>query len=75
MRRVMGTRVAVAAAIALITGIFIVTQVSAQLPTIKISSATISAGGSGSVELQSLDIGAPGLGAWEIGVTYDFPGA
>ncbi len=64
-------RIAAAAAIALIAGIIIISQVSAQLPTVKVTSATINPSATGSVEVQAVDIGPPGLGAWEIGVTYD----
>ena len=71
MRSVKGIRLAAAAVIALIAGIAIITQVSAQLPTIVVSSATISPGSTGTVDLSARDIGPPGLGAWEIGVVYD----
>ena len=71
MRSAKGIRLAAAAVIALIAGIAIITQVSAQLPTIVVSSATISPGSMGTVDLSARDIGPPGLGAWEIGVVYD----
>ena len=71
MRSVKGIRLAAAAVIALIAGIAIITQVSAQLPTIVVSSATINPGSTGNINLSARDIGPPGLGAWEIGVVYD----
>lgn len=71
MNGVKALRLAAAAAIALIAGIIIISQVSAQLPTVKATSATINPSATGSVELQAVDIGSPGLGAWEIGITYD----
>ena len=71
MRNVKGIRLAAAAVIALIAGIAIITQVSAQLPTIVVSSATINPGSTGNINLSARDIGPPGLGAWEIGVVYD----
>ena len=71
MSSVKGIRLAAAAAIALIAGIAIITQVSAQLPTIVVSSATINPASTGNINLSARDIGPPGLGAWEIGVVYD----
>ena len=71
MSSVKGIRLAAAAVIALIAGIAIITQVSAQLPTIVVSSATINPGSTGNINLSARDIGPPGLGAWEIGVVYD----
>ncbi len=67
----MGIRLAAAAVIALIAGIAIVTTASAQLPTVVVSSATINPGSTGNINLTARDIGAPGLGAWEIGVVYN----
>ena len=71
MRSVKGIRLAAAAVIALIAGIAIITQASAQMPTIVVSSATINPGSTSSIDLSARDIGPPGLGAWEIGVVYD----
>ena len=71
MRSVKGIRLAAAAIIALIAGIAIITQVSAQLPTVVVSSATINSSSTGTINLSARDIGPPGLGAWEIGVVYD----
>lgn len=71
MRNVKGIRLAAAAVIALIAGIAIITQVSAQLPTVVVSSATINPGATSTVNLTARDIGSPGLGAWELGITYD----
>lgn len=71
MSRLKGLRIASAVAIALIAGIVIISQVFAQLPTVKVTSATINPNATGSVDLEARDIGAPGLGAWEIGITYD----
>ena len=71
MSSVKGIRLAAAAAIALIAGIAIITQVSAQLPTVVVSSATINPGFTGNINLSARDIGPAGLGAWEIGVVYD----
>ena len=71
MRSVKGIKFAAAAVIALIAGIIVITQASAQLPTVKVGSATINPGSTGSVDLSARDIGPPGLGAWEIGITFD----
>ena len=71
MRTVKALRLAAAVTVALIAGIVIVSQVSAQLPILRVTSITISPGASGEVDVEALDIGAPGLGAWEIGVVYD----
>ena len=71
MGSVRGIGVSASAVIALIAGMAIITQVSAQLPTIVVSSATISPGSTGTVDLSARNIGPPGLGAWEIGVVYD----
>ena len=71
MRNVKGIRLAAAAGIALIAGIAIITQVSAQLPTVVVSSTTINSSSAGTINLSARDIGPPGLGAWEIGVVYD----
>ena len=71
MSRMKGFRIAAAAAIALIAGIVIISQVSAQLPVLKVTSATINPAATGSVDIEARDIGPPGLGAWEIGITYD----
>ncbi len=72
MRTVKALRVAVAAAVALIAGIIIISQVSAGASAlVKVSSATISPGSTGDVNLEARDIGSPGLGAWEVGIIYD----
>lgn len=46
-------------------------QVSAQDEMISIGSATAAPEEQGSVALEALDIGAPGLGAWTVDITYD----
>ncbi len=71
MRNMKGIRLAAAAVIGLIASIIIITQASAQLPTVAVSSATINLGGTASISLSANDIASTGLGAWEIGVVYD----
>lgn len=48
-----------------------VTQVAGAGTVIKIGSASASVGGRAAVELQSLDVPEPGLGAWTIDVSFD----
>lgn len=71
MRTVKALRLAAAVAVALIAGIVIVSHVSAQLPVLRVTSATASPGASAEVDVEARDFGTPGLGAWEIGVVYD----
>ncbi len=71
MRTVKALRLAAAVAVALIAGIVIVSHVSAQLPVLRVTSATASPSASAEVDVEARDMGTPGLGAWEIGVVYD----
>lgn len=71
MRTVKALRLAAAVAVALIAGIVIVSHVSAQLPILRVTSATASPSASAEVDVEARDMGTPGLGAWEIGVVYD----
>ena len=71
MRNLKGIRLAAAAVVALVASIVIITQVAAQLPTIVVGSATVNPDSTGTVNLTARDIGSPGLGAWEIGITFD----
>ena len=40
-------------------------------PSVSIGSATIAVGGQGTVDLDALNMAAPGLGAWSLNVVYD----
>jgi hypothetical protein len=71
MRNLLGMRGVVAAVIAVFAAALIVTQVSAQVPTVKVTSATANPGTTATVNLQAISIGPPGLGAWEVGITYN----
>ncbi len=71
MMTVKTLRLAAAAAVALIAGFIIISQVAAQLPTVKVTSATINPGATGDVNLEARDIASPGLGAWDVGIIYD----
>lgn len=72
MRTVKALRFAAAAVVALIAGIVIISQVSAGAgAVVAVSSATISPGSTGDVNLEARDIGSPGLGAWDVGIVYD----
>jgi hypothetical protein len=62
---------AAVAALAIIAGLAVAAQVSAQDETISISDGTAAPGGSGDVELEALGFGDPGLGAWTIDISYD----
>lgn len=69
--RGLGFRVAAAFAFALAAGLFASSQASAQDPTIAIGRATLAVGSGVTLDLNALDIGAPGLGAWIIDISYD----
>lgn len=56
---------------ALIGGLILTAQVSAQGESVSIGDATAAPGGEATVELSALGIGDPGLGAWTIDVSYD----
>lgn len=71
MRTMKAFRLAIAAAIALFAGVVIISQASAQQPFVGVGSATVSTGSTGSVDLEAINIGPPGLGAWEVGIVYD----
>ena len=61
----------IAAVIALGAVLLAASQAHAQSEAVTVGSATINPGTSNSVEVQSVNIASPGLGAWEIGITYD----
>src|SRR3990172_7330242 len=69
--RGLGFRVAAAFAFTLAAGLFASSQASAQDPTIAIGRATLAVGSGVTLDLNALDIGAPGLGAWIIDISYD----
>ncbi len=52
-------------------GIFVASQVWAATGTASVGSETVAPGEQGSVSLEALDVGAPGLGAWTIDIVYD----
>lgn len=60
-----------AAAVALVGGLVLSSGASAQTTTVRVGSLTIGLGQEGTVRLEALDIGAPGLGAWTIVIVYD----
>jgi hypothetical protein len=60
-----------AALLALAAGLFFASQATAQDEAVAIGRATVVPGTDATVALEALDIGSPGLGAWEIGITYD----
>ncbi len=61
----------IAAVIALGAVLLAASQTYAQSEAVSVGSATINSGASNSVDVQSINIASPGLGAWEIGITYD----
>lgn len=61
--------IAVTAAVVMIVGV--VTIATAQEESISIGSASLSVGAEGSVNVDSLNMPEPGLGAWTIDITYD----
>lgn len=65
----LGLRFVAAVAIVLAAGLALAGEAAAQ--EVDIGRATVAQGSQATVSLQALDIGAPGLGAWEIGVIYD----
>ncbi|OGO50732.1 MAG: hypothetical protein A2148_01665 [Chloroflexi bacterium RBG_16_68_14] len=67
----LGIIAGLAAAVALVGGLALSSGASAQTPTVRVGSLTIGLGQEGTVEMEALDIGAPGLGAWTIDVVYD----
>jgi hypothetical protein len=67
----LGLTGAVAAALLLVGGVLIATQVSAISGELSIGSASIEPGGSGTVDLTANVTAAPGLGAWTVDITYD----
>lgn len=60
-----------AAVVGLVAGILAFSVVSAASGKLEIGSATIAPGGQGSVDLEALDVTAPGLGAWTVDIAYD----
>ena len=61
----------IAAVIALGAVLLAASQAYAQSEAVTVGSATINPGASNSVDVQSINFASPGLGAWEIGITYD----
>ena len=61
----------IAAVIALGAVLLAASQAHAQSEAVTVGSATINPGASNSVDVQSINVASPGLGAWEIGITYD----
>ena len=61
----------IVAVIALGAVLLAASQAYAQSEAVSVGSATINPGASNSVDVQSINIASPGLGAWEIGITYD----
>jgi len=57
--------------IAGLVALIAVSTASAQTPTVSVGSTGTNVGSHGEVHLRALDIGAPGLGAWTIDVSYD----
>lgn len=60
-----------AIALALVVGVVAASQAGAANETVRLGRATVAPGAQGTVTLEALDIASPGLGAWEIGVTYN----
>jgi len=59
-----------AVAMLAIGGLLLVSQAAAVSGTLGITSATIAPNGTGNVDLKA-NVGAPGLGAWTVDITYD----
>jgi hypothetical protein len=60
-----------AAALVLGAALLASVQASALSPTVSIGSVTVAPSEEATVNLEALDIGAPGLGAWTIDIVYD----
>ena len=60
-----------AVALALLAGLVLAMQVSAQAEGASIDSATALVGEEDTVDVDAVNIGAPGLGAWTIDISYD----
>ena len=67
----LGFRVAAAIVFALAVGLVASSQVSAQDETVTIGRTTVAAGPQVTLDLEALDIGAPGLSAWMINIAYN----
>ena len=61
----------VAAIVALGAVLLVASQAFAQSEAVTAGSATINPGASSSIDVKSINMASPGLGAWEIGITYD----
>lgn len=59
------------AIVTLSTGALFVTQASAQDELVKIDRLTVAVGEEGTLDLEAIDIGSPGLGAWQVGIVYN----
>lgn len=68
-----GWRVGIVLAAAAVAGAFALVASAAWAagPTVSIGSGSAAPGADASVKLDSMDVGAPGLGAWSIDITYD----
>lgn len=71
-RTTLATRViaVVAVSLAVYAGV-LVTNVSAQQPSVSVGSSSATVGGEASVTVMALGIADPGLGAWTLDITYD----
>ena len=67
----LGLKAAAAGLLAIGVAVLAFSQASAQDPAVSIERSTVAFGETGTVDLSSLDIDSPGLGAWEIGIGYD----
>lgn len=67
----MGLGLAAATVLAVVAGLLAASPAAAQDDTIRLDSATVNMSGEANIDLEALGIGAPGLGAWDIGVVYD----
>jgi len=72
MNRFKGLALGTALAAALVAGgLLVASQVFAATGTAKIGSNSVGVGDEGVVDLEALDVTAPGLGAWTIDIIYD----
>jgi len=62
---------AAAVAVALGVGLVTLSPAMAAPDSVSIDSITVDPGAQGTVNLEALDIGSPGLGAWEIDIVYN----
>jgi len=55
----------------LVAALLAYSQASAASGTVKIGTATVAPGAQGTVNLEALDVTAPGMGAWTVDISYD----